>query len=67
MLRLRSVEPGHQLALAHLGLEPYLDLQLRLGEGSGAALALPLFAAATAIVNDMATFDSAGVSGPLGN
>lgn len=63
----RSVEPGHQLALAHLGLEPYLDLQLRLGEGSGAALVLPLFAAATAIVNDMATFDSAGVSGPLGN
>jgi nicotinate-nucleotide--dimethylbenzimidazole phosphoribosyltransferase len=63
----RSVEPGHQLALRHLGLEPYLDLQLRLGEGSGAALALPLFNAATAIVNDMATFESAGVSGPHGN
>lgn len=63
----RSVEPGHQLALKHLGLEPYLDLQMRLGEGSGAALALPLFAAATAIVNDMATFESAGVSGPLDN
>lgn len=62
----RSVEPGHRLALDKLGLEPYLDLQLRLGEGSGAALALPLFAAATAIVNDMATFDSAGVSGPVG-
>lgn len=61
----QSVEPGHQLALKHLGLEAYLDLQLRLGEGSGAALALPLFAAATAIVNDMATFESAGVSGPL--
>lgn len=60
-----SVEPGHQLALTHLGLEPYLDLQLRLGEGSGAALALPLFAAATAIVNDMATFESAGVCGPI--
>ncbi len=63
----RSVESGHQRALRHLELEPYFDLQLRLGEGSGAALVLPLFAAATAIVNDMATFDSAGVSEALGS
>lgn len=63
----RSVEPGHTVALKQLGLDPYLDLNLRLGEGSGAALALPLFAAATAIVNEMATFESAGVSGALGD
>lgn len=63
----RSVEAGHQRALRHLGLEPHLDLQLRLGEGSGAALMLPFFAAATAIVNEMATFDSAGVSEALGS
>jgi nicotinate-nucleotide--dimethylbenzimidazole phosphoribosyltransferase len=45
-----------------LGLDPLLDLGLRLGEGSGAALALPLVKAATAILTDMATFDAAGVS-----
>jgi nicotinate-nucleotide--dimethylbenzimidazole phosphoribosyltransferase len=59
----RSVEPGHAVALKHLGLEPYLDLDLRLGEGSGAALMLPLFGAACVIYNEMASFDSAGVSG----
>lgn len=58
----RSVEPGHARALRQLGLTPYLDLQLRLGEGSGAALVLPLFAAAVALINDMATFESAGVA-----
>lgn len=62
-----SVEPGHRLALQHLGLKPLLDFDLRLGEGSGAALVLPLFAAAVAVVNDMATFESAGVSERLGN
>jgi len=60
----RSPEPGHALVLDALGLEPVLELRLRLGEGTGAALALPLLRAAVAIVSDMATFDSAGVSGP---
>jgi nicotinate-nucleotide--dimethylbenzimidazole phosphoribosyltransferase len=58
----RSPEPGHRFVLERLGLVPLLDLGLRLGEGSGAALALPLVRAATAILTDMATFDSAGVS-----
>jgi len=60
----RSPEPGHELVLEALGLEPLLDLRLRLGEGTGAALALPLVRSAVAILTDMATFDSAGVSGP---
>jgi nicotinate-nucleotide--dimethylbenzimidazole phosphoribosyltransferase len=60
----RSPEPGHALVLDALGLEPLLDLRLRLGEGTGAALALPVVRAAVAIVTDMATFRSAGVSGP---
>jgi nicotinate-nucleotide--dimethylbenzimidazole phosphoribosyltransferase len=58
----RSSEPGHSLILARLGLEPLLDLGLRLGEGSGAALALPLVRAAVALLTDMATFEEAGVS-----
>jgi nicotinate-nucleotide--dimethylbenzimidazole phosphoribosyltransferase len=58
----RSPEPGHALVLAELGLRPLLDLGLRLGEGSGAALALPLVSAALAILADMATFESAGVT-----
>lgn len=62
----RSPEPGHMVVLAELGLEPLLDLSLRLGEGSGAALALPLLDAAVAILHEMATFDSSGVSGPAG-
>ena len=57
-----SPEPGHALVLADLELRPLLDLGLRLGEGSGAALALPLLAAALAILADMATFASAGVT-----
>ena len=57
----RSVEPGHQIVLQHLELEPLLDLQLRLGEGSGAALALPIVVAAARILNEMATFAQAGV------
>ncbi|HEY2965527.1 MAG TPA: nicotinate-nucleotide--dimethylbenzimidazole phosphoribosyltransferase [Actinomycetota bacterium] len=60
----RSPEPGHPLVLENLGLEPLLDLGLRLGEGTGAALALPIVRSAIAIVTDMATFDAAGVSGP---
>ena len=60
----RSPEPGHALVLENLGLEPLLDLGVRLGEGSGAALALPLVRSAIAILTDMATLDAAGVSGP---
>jgi nicotinate-nucleotide--dimethylbenzimidazole phosphoribosyltransferase len=59
----RSSEPGHRVVLERLGQEPLLDLELHLGEGSGAALALPLVRAATAILAEMATFDGAGVSG----
>jgi nicotinate-nucleotide--dimethylbenzimidazole phosphoribosyltransferase len=57
-----SPEPGHRLVLEALELEPLLDLGLRLGEGSGAALALPLVHASLAILDEMATFESAGVS-----
>lgn len=57
-----SPEPGHRLLLDYLHQEPLLDLGLRLGEGSGAALALPLVAAASAILAEMATFEGAGVS-----
>ena len=58
----RSPEPGHAHVLAALGLRPLLDLELRLGEGSGGALALPLLAAALAILDEMATFEDAGVT-----
>lgn len=58
----RSAEAGHQAALDHLGLKPLLALDLRLGEGTGAALAAPLLDAAVRILNDMATFTEAGVS-----
>jgi nicotinate-nucleotide--dimethylbenzimidazole phosphoribosyltransferase len=58
----RSPEPGHALVLEALGLAPLLDLGLRLGEGSGAALAVPLIQSALAIVADMATFATAGVT-----
>ena len=58
-----STEPGARRALAALGLRPLLDLDLRLGEGSGAALALPIVQAAARVLRDVATFDSAGVSG----
>jgi nicotinate-nucleotide--dimethylbenzimidazole phosphoribosyltransferase len=58
----RSVEPGHDVALSSLGLRPMVDLDLRLGEGSGAVLALPLVQAAVRVLREMATFDSAGVT-----
>jgi nicotinate-nucleotide--dimethylbenzimidazole phosphoribosyltransferase len=57
------VEPGHAATLAHLGVEPLLDLGLRLGEGSGAALGITLCVAACRLLDEMATFDEAGVSG----
>ncbi|MFI9006361.1 nicotinate-nucleotide--dimethylbenzimidazole phosphoribosyltransferase [Actinosynnema sp. NPDC053489] len=60
----RSAEPAHTLALGHLSLEPLLEFGMRLGEGSGAVAALPLVVMATRILAEMATFDSAGVSGP---
>jgi nicotinate-nucleotide--dimethylbenzimidazole phosphoribosyltransferase len=59
----RSTEPGASRALSALGLRPVLELDLRLGEGSGAALALPIVQAAARVLRDVATFDSAGVSG----
>jgi nicotinate-nucleotide--dimethylbenzimidazole phosphoribosyltransferase len=58
----RSPEPGHAVVLDALGLEPLLDLGLRLGEGSGAALALPLLSASVALLEEMATFADAGVT-----
>ena len=58
----RSEEPGHATALAALDAEPLLALGMRLGEGSGAALAFPLIQAAASMLSDMATFDKAGVS-----
>jgi nicotinate-nucleotide--dimethylbenzimidazole phosphoribosyltransferase len=57
-----SVEPGHRIVLEWLGLKPLLDLGLRLGEGSGAALAIHLARAACRILGEVATFESAGVS-----
>ncbi|OBK27448.1 nicotinate-nucleotide--dimethylbenzimidazole phosphoribosyltransferase [Mycobacterium asiaticum] len=60
----RSTEPGHTLALRALDLEPIVDLRMRLGEGTGAAVALPVLRAAVAALSSMATFTEAGVSGP---
>ena len=58
----RSGERGHALMLAHLRADPLLDMGLRLGEGSGATLAWPLLVSACAILNEMASFEAAGVS-----
>ena len=57
----RSAEPGHRVALEYLGLQPLLTLDMRLGEGSGAALALPIIQGAARLMRDMATFEQAGV------
>lgn len=62
-----SAEPGHRAILNHLGLEPYLDLRMRLGEGTGAALAFTLIRAALKLYTEMATFKSAGVSTSRGD
>jgi nicotinate-nucleotide--dimethylbenzimidazole phosphoribosyltransferase len=58
----RAPEPGHDLVLAELRLRPLFDLGLRLGEGSGAALAIPIVNAVLALMDEMATFEEAGVS-----
>jgi nicotinate-nucleotide--dimethylbenzimidazole phosphoribosyltransferase len=58
----RSAEPGATVALAHLGLNPLVDLGLRLGEGTGALLALPMVASAVRVLHEVATFESAEVS-----
>ncbi|WP_178860744.1 nicotinate-nucleotide--dimethylbenzimidazole phosphoribosyltransferase [Thiomicrorhabdus cannonii] len=59
----QSVEPAQQAVFADLGVAPLIDLQMRLGEGSGAALAIPLIKLACALHAQMATFEQAGVSG----
>jgi nicotinate-nucleotide--dimethylbenzimidazole phosphoribosyltransferase len=59
----RSVEPGHQPLMAILGQAPLLDLGMRLGEGTGGAIAMKIIQAAVAAFTGMATFSSAGVSG----
>ncbi|MDG4799092.1 nicotinate-nucleotide--dimethylbenzimidazole phosphoribosyltransferase [Micromonospora sp. WMMD980] len=58
----RSAEPGATAALRHLGLDPLIDLGLRLGEGTGALLALPVVTGAVRVLHDVATFDAAGVA-----
>jgi nicotinate-nucleotide--dimethylbenzimidazole phosphoribosyltransferase len=59
----RSAEPGASKIIEHVGVEPVLDLELRLGEGTGAALVVPILRAALSILREMATFSGAGVSG----
>jgi len=62
-----SREPGHQVTLVPLELSPFLHLDMRLGEGTGAALGIGVMGAACAVMNGMATFEEAGVSGPQGS
>ena len=59
----RSLEPGHSLMQDYLGVEPLLDLNLRLGEGTGAALAMPMVEAAVRVLTEVATFAEAAVAG----
>lgn len=61
-----SVEPGHRILLGQMGLEPLFDLRMRLGEGTGAALAFTLLEASVKLLSEMATFGEAGVSGGAG-
>jgi nicotinate-nucleotide--dimethylbenzimidazole phosphoribosyltransferase len=58
----RSEEPGHRVLLEYIGLKPILNLNMRLGEGTGAVLAMPIIESAMCLYNEMATFASAGVS-----
>jgi nicotinate-nucleotide--dimethylbenzimidazole phosphoribosyltransferase len=60
-----SAEHGHEQVVEHLGKRPFLDLEMRLGEGTGAALAIELIDAALSLYDNMATFDEAGVDGRL--
>jgi nicotinate-nucleotide--dimethylbenzimidazole phosphoribosyltransferase len=60
----RSVEPAHTIVLDQLDLKPLLELNMRLGEGSGAAAAIPVLAMAVRVLAEMATFEDAGVTGP---
>jgi nicotinate-nucleotide--dimethylbenzimidazole phosphoribosyltransferase len=62
----RSWEPGHQALIEYVGIKPLLDLEMRLGEGTGAALAMHLLEAAVKILGEMATFEGAGVSDKSG-
>jgi nicotinate-nucleotide--dimethylbenzimidazole phosphoribosyltransferase len=62
----RSAEPGHAIALKTLGLQPLVDLDLRLGEGTGAVLAYPILACAVRALAEMATFESAGIASARG-
>jgi nicotinate-nucleotide--dimethylbenzimidazole phosphoribosyltransferase len=57
-----SAEPGHRITLEHIGLKPWLELDMRLGEGTGAGLGIFLAETAAGILRDMATFAEAGVS-----
>jgi nicotinate-nucleotide--dimethylbenzimidazole phosphoribosyltransferase len=61
----RSVEPAHAMVLERLRLNPVLDFQMRLGEGSGALVALGVLRGAIATLGEMATFEGAGVAGPV--
>ncbi|MER2243419.1 nicotinate-nucleotide--dimethylbenzimidazole phosphoribosyltransferase, partial [Rhodococcus sp. (in: high G+C Gram-positive bacteria)] len=58
----RSTEPAHTIALTRMGLDPIVEFDMRLGEGSGAVTALPILQGAVAILSKMATFSEAGVS-----
>ena len=60
----KSMEPGHMVLLQKLGLKPLLDLNFRLGEGTGAAMAMPILDAAARMLTDVATFEEAGVATP---
>ena len=62
MLSHASKEPGYRRAAEELGLAPFLQLGMRLGEGSGCPLAFQVLDAACAVINDMATFDEAGIN-----
>jgi nicotinate-nucleotide--dimethylbenzimidazole phosphoribosyltransferase len=61
----RSIAGGHALVLEKLGVRPIVDLGMRLGEGTGAALAMSVIESALALFHEMATFESAGVSKKL--